>query len=111
MNWYSCLCYAVIYPLGGCLVFNPRCIPPSCLCILFCLRTSKSLSMGEFDQCHICIGFSGYLGFIFWWINLHLFAILHIFSDYARFWFLELLLQISMIQAKILGETFEMNPS
>ena len=31
--------------------------------------------MGEFDQCHICIGFSGYLGFIFWWINLHLFAI------------------------------------
>ena len=45
--------------------------------------------MGEFDQCHICIGFSGYLGFIFWWINLHLFAILHIFSDYARFWFVE----------------------
>ena len=26
---------------------NPRCVSPSRFCILFCLRTSKSLSMGE----------------------------------------------------------------
>jgi len=36
---------------------------------------------------------------------------MHIFSDYARFWFVERLLQIFMIQAKILGEMFEMNLS
>jgi len=36
---------------------------------------------------------------------------MHIFPDYARFWFVERLLQISMIQAKFWGEMFEMNPS
>jgi len=36
---------------------------------------------------------------------------MHIFPDYALFWFVERLLQISMIQAKIWGEMFEMNPS
>ena len=45
------------------------------------------------------------------WINLHLFAIYAYFPDYARFWFVERLLQISIIQAKILGEMFLMNPS
>jgi len=29
---------------------------PYLFCLVFCLRTSKSLSMGEFDKCHICMG-------------------------------------------------------
>jgi len=36
---------------------------------------------------------------------------MHIFSDDARFSFVKRLLQKSMIQAKILGEMFEMNLS
>uniref|UniRef100_A0A7C8Z931 Uncharacterized protein n=2 Tax=Opuntia streptacantha TaxID=393608 RepID=A0A7C8Z931_OPUST len=36
---------------------------------------------------------------------------MHIFPDYARFWFVERLLHICIIQAKILGEVFEMNPT
>ena len=39
-------------------------------CLLFCLRTSKSLSMGEFDKCNICIGNADDLGLKFG-INLH----------------------------------------
>jgi len=38
------------------MIVNPRCIFPSRFWIEFCLRTSKSLSMGEFDKCHICMG-------------------------------------------------------
>jgi len=67
--------------------------------------------MGEFDECHIYIGFSGYLGFIFCGLICINLQFMHIFPDYARFWFVERLLQICIIQAKILGEMFEMNPS
>ena len=63
------------------------------------------------DECHICIGFSGYLGFIFWGLICIYLQFMHIFPNYARFWFVERLLQISIIQAKIRGEMFEMNLS
>jgi len=39
-------------------------------CLLFCLRTSKSLSMGEFDKCNVCMGILDDLGSKFG-INLH----------------------------------------
>ena len=51
------------------------------------------------DQCHICIGFSGYFGFNFWGLICIYLRFMHIFFHYARFWFVECLLQISMIQA------------
>ena len=69
--------------------FNPRCISPSCSCLVFCLGTSKSLSMGEFDHCHICIGLVGYLGFILGDLNEHLCDLRPYFSNYACFGFFE----------------------
>ena len=87
-----------------------------------CLATILHLSRPSFkapswymhrtiDECHIYIGFSGYLGFIFCGLICINLQFMHIFPDYARFWFVERLLQICIIQAKILGEMFEMNPS
>jgi len=32
---------------------------PYLFCMLFCLRTSKSLSMGDFDTCHVCMDYLG----------------------------------------------------
>ena len=37
------------------MFINPRCISPSRFCIVFCMRTNKTLSMGS-DKCHICMG-------------------------------------------------------
>ena len=54
---------------------------------------------------------SNNLGFNFCGLICIYLRFMHIFSDYARFWFLECLLQISMIQAKFWKEMFEMNPS
>ena len=47
-----------------------RCMSLVCFLLLFCLRTSKSLSMGEFDKCNICMGNVDDLGLKFG-INLH----------------------------------------
>ena len=58
--------------------FNLRCIAPSSSCLVFCLRTSKSLSMGEFDESHICIGLVRYLGVI-------LGVLMNIYTIYAPF--------------------------
>jgi len=53
------------------------------------LGTSKSLSMGEFDHCHICIGLVGYLGFILGDLNEYLRDLRPYFSNYACFGFFE----------------------
>ena len=47
---------------------------PCLFCLLFCLRTSKSLSMGEFDKFHLCMGILDDLGSNFG-INLHNYAV------------------------------------
>jgi len=66
IDWYSCLCYA-LWCLSlrrlSCL-FNPRCLSLSLFSLVFCLRTSKSLSMGGFDHYHIRIGLVGKLGVV-----------------------------------------------
>jgi len=46
-----------------------RCMSPVILFVV-CLRTSKSLSMGEFDKCNVCMGNVDDLGLKFG-INLH----------------------------------------
>ena len=51
MDWYSCLCMLMLSTLKEVVQpFNLRCISPSCSCLMFCLRTSKSLSMWEFPK-------------------------------------------------------------
>ena len=49
---------SVFYPEEGNWRFKPIAAYPLFVLYfdLFCLRTSKSLSMGEFDKCHICVG-------------------------------------------------------
>jgi len=47
-----------------------RCMSLVYFLLLFCLRISKSLSMGEFYECKICMGIFGDLGLKFG-INLH----------------------------------------
>ena len=59
-----------------------RCMFPVILFVV-CLRTSKSLSMGEFDKCHICIG-------IFYWFGLNFGINLCYFMIYAIFLWLYL---------------------
>ena len=112
IDWYSCLCYALCWLSLGRLscLFTPRCISLRLFCLVFCLGTSKSLSMGEFDQCHICIGYSGYLGFNFCGLICIYLRFKYIFSNYVRFWFVELLLLICMIQAKYLRRNMWINP-
>jgi len=51
-----------------------KCMSLVCFGLLFCLRTSKSLSMEDFDKCKICMGIFYDLGLKFG-INLHQFAI------------------------------------
>jgi len=62
---------------------HPICISPSCSCLVFCLRTSKSLSMGQFRIS--CIELVGYLGFILVDLNEYLCDLRPYFSNYACF--------------------------
>jgi len=68
------------------MLFNPICISPSCSCLVFCLRISKSLSMGEFDHCRICIGLVGDLGFILGDLNKYLCDLCPYFLQLRLFW-------------------------
>jgi len=58
-------------------LFDPICIAPNRLCIVFHLRRSNSLSMGDFDKCHIGIG-------IFIDLDAILGLIFHYFALYAH---------------------------
>ena len=68
---------------------NALCISPSCSCLMSCLRTNKSLRMGEFDRCHICIGLVRYLGFILGDLNEYFCDLRLYFSNYVCFGFFE----------------------
>ena len=43
---------------------------PYLFCLLYCLRTSKSLSMREFDKCHMCM--FGLIRIILWLMHIFL---------------------------------------